>query len=149
MILAIDIGTITGVAYGGGVQGCHSASRNFSNHTHDYALLGLRFSKWIEELIIEHKPSSLAIERPFFSSKHAEAGVLLHGLCWEANRLGRIHGISRSEYGPMEIKRFFTGSGKAQKSDMIEEAKRRGFNPANSHEADSIALLLLHESRIS
>jgi Holliday junction resolvasome RuvABC endonuclease subunit len=40
------------------------------------------------------------------------------------------------------IKRFATGKGNADKSEVIAALRARGFEPADDNEADAIAILL-------
>lgn len=41
------------------------------------------------------------------------------------------------------IKFFITGYGAAEKEDIIEELKKRGYEPEHDHEADAIAMALM------
>lgn len=45
-----------------------------------------------------------------------------------------------SEHHPT-IKKHFTGNGRAEKADMIERCRQRGWRPQTDHEADALALL--------
>jgi len=40
------------------------------------------------------------------------------------------------------IKRFIAGTGNADKKKVIEEVKKKGFNPIDDNEADSLALMM-------
>lgn len=41
---------------------------------------------------------------------------------------------------PKEVKKLFTGNGNADKEAMIAEAKKRGFDPKDDHQADAIGI---------
>lgn len=55
--------------------------------------------------------------------------------------------IVDAPFNPMEIKKLFTLSGRAEKSDMIAECIKRGFHPENDDHADAIALHCLYKDR--
>jgi len=50
-------------------------------------------------------------------------------------------GIPCSGVGVGQIKKFWTGNGRADKEMMIAEAKKRGFDTDNDNQADALALL--------
>lgn len=50
-------------------------------------------------------------------------------------------GISCTGVGVGQIKKFWTGNGRATKEMMIADAKKRGFETQNDNEADALALL--------
>lgn len=51
-------------------------------------------------------------------------------------------GVKAIEVAPSTLKKAFGGHGRAEKADMIEAARRRGFTVANDHEADAAACWL-------
>ena len=53
------------------------------------------------------------------------------------------NGVEYRGYSPTEVKKFATGTGKAQKGAMIEAARRRGWNPSTEDEADALWVLEL------
>jgi Holliday junction resolvasome RuvABC endonuclease subunit len=51
------------------------------------------------------------------------------------------NGIEHTALHSATLKKYATGSGRASKEDMINEAKRRGYEPQDDNEADAILLL--------
>jgi len=147
MILSLDIARVTGWARRteeGIIFGTHS----FDHLKRDHAFIGRRLHWWLVDLIIEQgKPSEIVIEKPFFNRKFPLAGILLHKLCHEVHRVAELQGIPRTEYEPKVIKKFITGNGGATKSEVMEAVKALGHNIITEHDADAVALLLLHEEK--
>jgi len=145
MILALDIATTTGWARRT-ESGVIFGTRDFSAVNHDHAVLGRRFHWWLTDLIAEHgKPSRIVIEKPFFMQKAPEAGILLHKLCHEAHRVAELHKIPRGEYTAGVIKKHVTGDTRANKPEVMQAVLDLGHKITTEHEADAVALLLLHE----
>lgn len=138
MILALDIALKTGWAKSDGSFG----TKGFS-HPGDNAVLGRLFKDWLADFILEGV-TSLVIERPFF---RGQCSAHLAGLAWEAHRVAEIHNIPRFEYAPTTIKKFITGSGRAGKAEVMKAIMAKGYRIMTDHEADAIALRLLHEAR--
>lgn len=147
MILALDISLYTGWAAGRGGDVAFG-SRDFSSRNHDYAVVGRRFHEWVADLITEHEPTVLVIERPFFAPGLTQASRrLLSGMVWEAHRVAEIREVKREEYSPSTIKKHITGNGRAGKDDVMRAVQALGHKISNDHEADAVAMLLCHENR--
>lgn len=71
-------------------------------------------------------------------ASHSFGGFLAHLELWCEVRKIPLIGV-----GVGTVKKHFTGKGNANKEAMVEEAKRRGFRPADDNESDAIAILLL------
>lgn len=145
-ILALDIATNTGWAVGGFGNPIIFGSRSFKNYAGHRAIMGSRFAVWLNQIIEEHKPTHMGIEAPLYSN--GGAPQLLIPLTYEAEKAAVRHALDYAEFAPNTVKKFMTGSGRATKEEMIEEAKLFGLNPRNSDQADAIAVLKLRESRI-
>lgn len=148
-ILALDLGTQTGVASGyagegptlstwelpaGGGEDVGPFMRDFMGHC-EAALEGV-------ELVIFEAPfiairtgrSGPYIQRDQVARAYGMTGFV-EGLC--ARRLIPVYSVVT-----VTIKKAFAGSGRADKADMMRAAQRRGFAPANHHEADAAACWL-------
>lgn len=145
--LTLDLGTTTGFAVGdaGTVQASGTAS--FKNGRYEGGgMRYLRFRKWITEFITEH-----GVKVVYFEEVRRHQGVdaahVYGGL------LGQLTAVCEELEVPYqgipvgEIKKAFTGKGNAGKELMIEEAIKRGFNPADDNEADAIAIFFCAEKR--
>lgn len=144
MIMALDISLVTGFAIGTGGQ-LAFGTQDFSGFNSDYAVVGRKFRNWLNGLLTEYEPTDLAIEKPFL--RNEGVSYLLGGLVWEAHRAAELRNIPRTEWPPITIKKHITGNARAKKPEVMEAVKAKGFNITNDHEADAVALLLLHEAR--
>jgi len=148
MLLALDIATVTGHARLT-KDGIVFGTADFSAFDHDHAVKGRRLYWWLWDLIKEHgKPSIIIIEKPYFDRRYPEAGILLHKLCHDAHRVAECLKIPRIEYTAGQAKKHVTGNGKASKTDVIQAVEKLGHKIRNEHEADSVALLLLHKHNL-
>lgn len=100
-----------------------------------------RLRAYILDLNAKHQLRSIAYENAVMGSDffkvqqaHGEVrGIIL----WIAAELE----IEAMPVNPMTVKKWLTGSGKAQKQDMIAAVKRRfGIETTNDNEADAIAI---------
>lgn len=153
-ILALDLATVTGFALlGGGVITC--GSQDFSRYPGskskpaDHAGASfLRFSRWLADRIREDKPEVIVYEEVRrwvgFSAAHAFCGYrgLLYAHC-------AASGIPLVSYAASEVKKAFTGNGRAEKGQMMAEARRRHpeLEIVDDNTADALAILALYMSR--
>jgi len=146
-MLAFDIAQVTGWArrYEGVIT---FGTRDFSEYGYDIAVQGRMMREWFAEIMDEYEPSEITIELPFFHPKHPLTGARLYCLVHECHRTAELRNIPRSEYTPLEIKKFLTGKAyKVTKQDMMEAVRKLGHNIETEHEADAVALLLLREAQ--
>lgn len=138
-ILALDLGTSTGWAIKCS-SGIKSGSISFKSKNHEGAgIRYLKFKKWLTEM------KQSGIDEVYFEqvrrhvstdSAHVFGGFMAVLMSWCEH-----HEIPYSGVPVGTIKKSWTGKGNAGKDEMIEAAKRRGFNPVNDNEADALALL--------
>ncbi|MDX5496891.1 MULTISPECIES: crossover junction endodeoxyribonuclease RuvC [unclassified Wolbachia] len=140
-ILTLDLGKQTGWAMltDGVIQ---SGSENF--HGSRFSGGGmhfLNFRRWLNEM----RERFSDIEAVYFEevrrhlgtdAAHCYGGFLAHLTAWcEENNIP-YQGV------PVKtIKRFITGKGNANKSEVIEAVKGKGFFPQDDNEADALALM--------
>jgi len=100
----------------------------------------------LEEIIAEHGPDAMAVEKIFFSQNvttaisvsHARGVVLL---------VGQRAGMPISEYTPLQIKQALTGYGRAEKSQvqqMVKTMLKLKETPKPDDCADAIAAAICH-----
>lgn len=70
------------------------------------------------------------------SAAHIYGGFLAMIEVWAEVNNVRLVAVS-----PMTIKKFWTGTGRAKKADMIAMAKSKGLNPVDDNHCDAMALL--------
>ena len=63
------------------------------------------------------------------------------GLVTEIQAFAAEHNIEIMPVHTASLKKFATGSGRANKLEMIEAAKARGWDPVDDNEADACSLL--------
>ena len=104
----------------------------------------------LHEIITEHKPDTMSVEKLFFSQNVTTAmsvsqarGVVL--LC------GKQHGLELFEYTPQQIKQALTGYGKADKQQIQEMVRIvLGLNevPKPDDAADALAAAICHSMSV-
>lgn len=140
MILALDLGTKTGWAANSRSNGIISGVQDFSTKRNEGGgMRYLRFKKWLDS--INHG----AITEIHFEEVRRHAGTqaahVYGGLMGTLTMWCEENKIAYSSVPVGTIKKSATGKGNASKDEMIEAAKRAGFNPADDNEADAIHLL--------
>ncbi len=150
-ILALDIGSHMGLAWRGYRSGLedvlmwkhwHLAQDDgkLLDRPHRAALL-LRHLTWFKEA--EFVPDFVVYERPFARGQDAtRSGWGLAGVIEAV--FGEVAGIA--DVDPSTVKKFMTGSGKAEKAEMIEAARALGYDGDNEHCADAVSVLLYAEA---
>lgn len=141
-ILALDLGTKCGWAFHDGKKIKHGR-HNFEQNTHfdGAGMIFLKFEEWLQRF---REAELIAVE-----------GVMRHGanetmqqhryggLLAIVQKFGEKYRIPYTGEGVTTIKKFWTGSGKANKDAMVDEAIKRGFNVKYDDEADALGLLHL------
>ncbi len=142
MILALDLGTTTGFAYGPAdivsgtwslkpMTGADPATRFLQLEAH---LMGVSISSGDEITKVYYEE---VMQRPL----SVYAGHIYGGLKATLGMWCVEHNIPREGVPVGTIKKHWTGRGNASKSEMVEEAIRRGYAPIDDNEADALALL--------
>ncbi len=142
-ILALDLGTKTGWAFGDmeDTNRIYSGMQDFSlKRGESSGMRLLNFDKWVYDMLDKHKPEMVGYEMPHHRGGHATQLLLgmlgiLHVACEKA-------GIEYSSVHSMTLKKSATGSGKASKKDMISAAMKK-FNReiTDDNEADALHIL--------
>ena len=83
-------------------------------------------------------------ERPF--GRGMDATRCGWGIAGIVEAVGSAYGWPVTDTDPQTIKKFATGAGKAEKSAMIDAARRLGYTGRNEHEADAFCLLKYAEA---
>ena len=138
LILALDLGTSTGWAMKCGAE-IKSGSVSFATKRNEGGgMRYLRFRRWLDSI-------NTGITEIHFEEVRRHAGTqaahVYGGLMGTLTAWCEENSIPYSSVPVGTIKRAATGKGNATKEQMIEAAKRRGFNPSDDNEADALALL--------
>ena len=101
----------------------------------------VRFKSKVKELIELEGINIIAYERP--AGMHKASIMVASEMVGVLKYLCIEKGIELACYSATEIKKFATDKGNANKEQMIEAAKKLGYNPKDDNEADAIHLYLL------
>lgn len=154
-VLALDLATVAGWALlGGGVvtSGSHSFARYAGSKRRPRDHAGepyAQFHRWLAEKLKVDKPDSIAYEEVYrwggFAAAHCFGGYRGQMLA-----LAACYSIPCHGYSPSDIKKHWTGKGRAEKEDMIAVCRERhpDIKIIDSNEADALAILDLHTTRI-
>jgi Holliday junction resolvasome RuvABC endonuclease subunit len=139
MILALDLGTTTGFAWG--CDSGTSVSGTWKLTPTRFESSGRRFLKLKENLdALPNKPTAVVYEAVSFgvttNATQIWGGFMATLQTWCEERNIPYQGVPVGT-----LKKFWTGRGNAKKPEMIAEAVARGYQPADDNEADAIALL--------
>lgn len=154
--MALDIASNVGLAVG-----TSTARPAFTTHKlpkpsdpDDFGSRFAAFDLWLGEQITLHTPTLIAFESPIpprgqnLDTMWSTIRLLI-GLVSVAE-MGAAHaGIPCEEVAVPTWKKGFTGSGRADKADVITKCMGLGFRVATDHEADAIGILshILHSHR--
>jgi len=138
-ILAIDAASLTGYAVSGGSSGVKDIAPAKNQHA------GARYQKlWrlLSHLLAESVDISMVVyEEPIphhlgmTAAEYAWGYVSIIKL-WCAEHKIACRGVHISEW-----KKYITGKGNAEKSDVIAAMKQAGFNPIDHNHADALGIM--------
>lgn len=141
-ILALDLGTRTGWAWGDGKGVVLSGTWDFSTKRHEGG--GMKYRRFLHALA--DISSMYPIGELYFEEVRRHAGTAAAHVYggFKSHLENWCEGRVPYQSVPVgEIKKFWTGKGNATKEAMIAEAVRRGFEPIDDNEADALAILHL------
>lgn len=140
-VLALDLGSVTGYALLHEDPAPTAAGRfgswDFDKAEPREARLASLFVT-VQVYIRHHKPDVVIYERPFARGLHATRS--LWGMAGVVEAVTTLEKLPVLDQVPSKIKKWATGKGTADKDAMIAEAKRRGHNVADDHQADAVLL---------
>lgn len=107
----------------------------------------------IQRLIQEHKPTSVAIEAPFFG-KNVQSMLKLGRAQGVAMAAAMVAGLTPAEYAPRTVKQSVTGRGAATKEQvwaMVQQSLGLRDEDAPQHydATDAVAVALCHHFQSS
>jgi crossover junction endodeoxyribonuclease RuvC len=100
----------------------------------------------VQDLILQYKPSEMAIEAPFFG-KNVQSMLKLGRAQGVAIAAGMVNRLTITEYMPKKIKRAVTGNGNASKEQvagMLENILKTKFSEKYFDATDALATALCH-----
>ena len=146
--LGLDLGTRTGWAVSEGDRIIASGVRDFSIKPHEH--IGQRGIRFYNFLLTLGQPDAIFYEKVQFvgNMKSSDGGELYKGLLMVLNMFAAGFNVETIGIFPSTLKLKFTGSGRAEKIDMCEQARWHGWKggvPGSTllnDEADALALLI-------
>jgi len=100
----------------------------------------LRFRRWLEELVRLYAPSLIVFEQTHH--RGGAATEIAVGFSTRVQEVAAMLGAEHVAVHSATLKKHATGSGRAGKDEMIQEATRRwGYEPKDDNEADAMCLL--------
>ncbi len=153
-ILGLDFGTKTGAAWGyAGIPPSQVQTETWELPAGGGECVGA-FGRELRRLLrdrLVRGVEAVVFEAPYVATGRDFRGRTVHrpdqlrrafGCAWECEVTASDHGIAVYEVPPSSLKKSFAGHGRAEKSEMLLAARRRGFTVANDHEADALACWL-------
>lgn len=137
MLLSLDLGTTTGWAVCS-KAGINSGIQRFHNDRFSGGgMRYLKFQKWLDGM---PRPGQVVFEE-VRRHRGTTAAHVYGGFMAVLTQWCEKHGIPYAGVPVGTIKKSWTNNGNSGKKKMIDEAKKRGFNPTDDNEADALALL--------
>lgn len=146
-ILALDLAFRAGWAYGA------PGGRPTSGH-HRIGKVGgsdgeffTAYHDWLCDLITVHAPGAVCWEAPFIRGvQNLQTAKRLMGLSAVTDLVATLRQVRGHELNVATVKKFFTGSGRAEKKDMVFRARQLGHDVTDDNEADALACFYYAES---
>lgn len=149
-VLSLDLGSTMGWAAGIDAKPKKHGFVDFTRHpekdSNETAFSNESFARFLEwaskkiksaDIVVCEKPNVYGTGK--FSSFHAMR--VLFGMYGIVQAVAGVHGKSLIPVSATTVKKFWTGSGKANKTQMLMLAAERGFESVQDHnECDSIAI---------
>lgn len=104
----------------------------------------------LEEIIVRHRPTDVAVERLFFS-RNARSALAVGEARGVALLAAAKHDLPVYEYTPLEVKESLVGYGRATKGqiqEMVRVLLGLDSMPQPNHAADALAVAICHRYSI-
>lgn len=141
-LLALDLGTHTGWAIRRRDGAIVCGTEDFTpRKSWGPGQRWLRFRSWLSAVIDREQIHAVTFERVVFGHSSASASDVYGGFRALTEMVTDAHHCTLGTIAVPTIKKHWTGSGRADKAQMIAEARRRGFRPVDDNAADALAIL--------
>ena len=105
---------------------------------------------FFETLLTQHPIKIVSMEQLFFTSFNKNNAEFVYGIRWALMMLFLKHNIAIQEFTPIEVKKYITGNGKADKN-LVQKTVMRFFKlsefPEYNDAADALAMAYLAKIR--
>lgn len=148
-IMALDLGGVVGWACAiPGGEPTHGSHR-LPGERGDAAYFD-HFGSWLADMLTINSPRLLVYEAPILTGAktHFQTAFRLMGLAAITLMIGHRREIRCVESANnASVKKRVLGNGRADKIVMLDEMRRRGWEPRDEHAADALGVLLYAESK--
>jgi Holliday junction resolvasome RuvABC endonuclease subunit len=145
MQLALDLATQTGFCVGAADTGEVPTLGHvrMPSTGPDVGQFLCAWQDWLEPKVREVGPTLVIFEAPILPAQTQMATTRkLQGMAGVTEMVCHRAGIEVAEVATSQVKKSLTGSGRADKADMIAAARHYGFEPQTSDEADAFGIWL-------
>jgi len=150
-LLALDLSTNTGFAYGSPAGEPIFGTKKLPSTGDDIGRFSDAFVQWLDDLITLEGFDFMVFESPILSAGKTSAVTArkLMGLAVLTELVAFRRHIPCREGNLMTVKKFFAGSGRASKQDMINAAAKYGWYVRTDDEADALGLWAWSVTRLT
>lgn len=144
-VLALDLATQTGFCHGPADTGEVPTLGHvrMPSTGPDVGRFLCAWQDWLEPAVREVEPTLIVIEAPILAGQTQIATTRkLQGMAGVAEMVAHRLRIEIAEVSTSQVKKALTGSGRAEKSDMIAACRHYGLAPQTSDEADAFGVWL-------
>lgn len=144
-ILSLDLATSTGWACGKPDDEPRFGTFKLPSTGEDIGRFLVKFEDWLNDMITVEAPGLVVFEAPILRRGGGNPVVArkLMGLANSVETICYRRDVRCRQAHLATVKKSFTGSGRAEKADMIAMARRWGWGVRNDNEADALGLWVL------
>lgn len=142
-ILTLDLATCTGFCVGTPDQRPTLGHKRLRSTGEDVGSFLIEWDEWLSAKVAEVEPSVIVMEAPILAgSATPHVTRKLHALAGITEMVAVRANIECCEVYPVTVKKALTGSGRADKDQMLAACRTYGFTPVVSDEADAFGIWL-------
>lgn len=141
-ILAIDVGSNLGYVYGVSSISWKKGLLKVSKHKYPKGWSIL--SEWLKNILSFTRIKEIAIEKPHVTKKFFHPIKILFGMLSIIESVADSFNVKIFYYSPGEIKKFWTGNGRASKQDMLNVTQKEWPGIKDHNVSDALALFIYH-----
>lgn len=145
MFLGLDLATCTGFCFGAPDTGEPPTIGHvlMPKTGPDVGAFLVAYEEWLAAKVREVEPSLIIFEAPILAANTTiHVTRKLQGMAGVTEMIAHRQRLEVAEITTSQVKKALTGSGKADKADMVRAARHYGFNPAVPDEADAFGVWL-------
>lgn len=144
-VIAFDLATATGWACGAPDAEPRFGTKMLPKTGDEIGRFLVAFEDWLNDMITVEDPALVVFEAPILRRGGGNPIVArkLMGLANCVETICYRRDVSCRQAHLATVKKSFTGSGRAEKAEMIAAARRWGWDVRNDNEADALGLWTL------